>query len=62
MDAQERADFETQLAESEELRNEVTELTDTAVLLGLAADPVTPSPALKQNIMAQAQPDAAARP
>lgn len=53
MDAQERAVFETQLAESEELRNEVTELTDTAVLLGLAADPVTPSPALKQNIMAR---------
>jgi anti-sigma-K factor RskA len=53
MDENERIDFEQQLAESEELRNEVTELTDTAVLLGMAADPVTPSPALKQNIMAR---------
>jgi anti-sigma-K factor RskA len=53
MDANERDDFEAQLAESEELRNEVTELTDTAVLLGLAVPPVTPPPALKQNIMAR---------
>ena len=53
MDENERKDFETQLAGSEELRNEVTELTDTAVLLGLAVEPVTPSPALKQNIMAR---------
>jgi anti-sigma-K factor RskA len=53
MDAKEREEFEAQLAGSEELRNEVTELTDTAVLLGLAVDPVTPSPALKQNIMAR---------
>jgi anti-sigma-K factor RskA len=53
MDESEREEFETQLAGSEELRNEVTELTDTAVLLGLAVDPVVPSPALKQNIMAR---------
>jgi len=53
MDENEREEFEAQLAESEELRNEVTELTDTAVLLGLAITPVTPSPALKQNIMAR---------
>lgn len=53
MDENERKDFENQLAGSEELRNEVTELTDTAVLLGLAVHPVTPSPALKQNIMAR---------
>jgi anti-sigma-K factor RskA len=53
MDAYEREEFEAQLAESEELRNEVTELTDTAVLLGMAVDPVAPSPALKQNIMAR---------
>lgn len=53
MDDVERAEFETQLAESEDLRNEVTELTDTAVLLGLAVEPVLPSPALKQNIMAR---------
>jgi anti-sigma-K factor RskA len=53
MDASEREEFEAQLAESQELRNEVTELTDTAVLLGLAVPPVTPPPALKQNIMAR---------
>ena len=53
MDASEREEFETELAESQELRNEVTELTDTAVLLGLAVPPVTPPPALKQNIMAR---------
>jgi anti-sigma-K factor RskA len=53
MDATERTEFEAQAAESEELRNEVTELTDTAVLLGMAVDPVIPSPALKQNIMAR---------
>jgi anti-sigma-K factor RskA len=53
MDEAERTEFETQLAESQELRNEVTELTDTAVLLGMAVEPVTPSPALKQNIMAR---------
>ena len=53
MDENERRDFEVQLADSEELRNEVTELTDTAVLLGLAVEPVVPSPALKQNIMAR---------
>jgi anti-sigma-K factor RskA len=53
MDETERTEFEAQLAESQELRNEVTELTDTAVLLGMAVEPVTPSPALKQNIMAR---------
>ncbi len=53
MDEVEREEFETQLAESEELRTEVTELMDTAVLLGLAVTPVTPSPALKQTIMAR---------
>jgi anti-sigma-K factor RskA len=53
MDENERKDFETQLAGSEDLRNEVTELTDTAVLLGMAVEPIAPSPALKQNIMAR---------
>jgi anti-sigma-K factor RskA len=53
MDEAEREEFETRLAGSEDLRNEVTELTDTAVLLGLAVEPATPSPALKQNIMAR---------
>ncbi|MBG6055743.1 anti-sigma-K factor RskA [Salinibacterium sp. CAN_S4] len=45
--------FEAHLAESEETRNEVTELTDTAVLLGMAIDPVAPPASLKQGIMAQ---------
>lgn len=49
----ERAAFETQLAASEELRNETTELADTAVLLGMAVDLAMPSPALKQNILAR---------
>jgi anti-sigma-K factor RskA len=47
----ERKEFETQLAGSEELRNEVTELTDTAVLLGMAVTPVTPSPELRTSVM-----------
>ncbi len=45
--------FEAHLAESEATRNEVTELADTAVLLGMAVDPVEPPAALKQSIMAQ---------
>jgi len=54
----ERAEFEQHLRESalqetEQTRNEVTELSDTAVLLGLAVAPVTPSPALKDTIMAK---------
>jgi anti-sigma-K factor RskA len=53
MDANEREEFETQMDGSEELRNEVTELTDTAVLLGMAVTPVQPSPELKNNIMAK---------
>lgn len=47
----ERIEFETQLGESEAIRNEVTELTDTAALLGLAVEPVQPSATLKANIM-----------
>jgi anti-sigma-K factor RskA len=53
MDEREREQFERQLAGSQELRNEVTELADTAALLGLAVEPVAPSLALKQNIMAR---------
>jgi anti-sigma-K factor RskA len=53
LESQEREEFEAQLAWSEELRNEVTELTDTAVLLGMAVDPVAPSAALKTSIMDQ---------
>ena len=51
MEGLERDDFEAQLAESQELRNEVTELTDTAVLLGMAVTPVAPSAGLKASIM-----------
>ncbi len=53
MNDDERDEFEDQLAKSTDLRDEVTELTDTAVLLGLAVEPVAPTPALKQNIMAR---------
>lgn len=50
---EERAAFESHLATSEDLRNEVTEMNDTAVLLGMAVDPVAPSAALKDSIMSQ---------
>lgn len=50
---EETAVFEAHLAESEETRNEVTELADTAVLLGLAVEPVAPRAALKASIMDQ---------
>ena len=43
--------FEAHLAESEETRSELTELSDTAVLLGLAVDPVDPPASLKASIM-----------
>jgi anti-sigma-K factor RskA len=47
----ERDAFEAELAESEFLRHEATELADTAVLLGAATDPVQPPPSLKASIM-----------
>jgi anti-sigma-K factor RskA len=53
LDAAERKRFEAHLAESEETRNEVTELTDTAVLLGLAVQPETPGAALREGILAK---------
>jgi anti-sigma-K factor RskA len=49
----ERKQFEDHLAESPESRNEVTELTDTAVLLGLAVQPEAPSAALRDSIMSK---------
>ena len=52
LDESERADVERYLAESEEARMEVTELSDTAVMLGLASRPVAPSPEFKVNLMA----------
>ena len=51
LDEADRKRFESHLAESEETRNELTELSDTAVLLGLAVDPVQPPATLKTSIM-----------
>ncbi|PJJ73070.1 anti-sigma-K factor rskA [Diaminobutyricimonas aerilata] len=48
----ERAEFEARVSESGSLPHEVTELADTAVVLGLAVEPVTPSPDLKARLMA----------
>jgi anti-sigma-K factor RskA len=48
----ERAHFEDELAQSEELRAEVAGLVDTAAVLALAVKPVDPPPVLKSNIMA----------
>ena len=53
LDADEAQRFEAHMNDSEHTRNEVTELSDTAVLLGLAAQPVAPPASLKLNIMAQ---------
>lgn len=50
---EERAAFEVRLIESSRLRDEVTELTDTAVLLGLAVDPVAPSDGLRDSILSR---------
>ncbi len=53
LDAADLAEFETHLQQSQATRDEVTELTDTAVLLGLATRPVQPSAGLKASIMDQ---------
>jgi len=53
LDEAEKARFEAHLAESEESRHELTELADTAVLLGMAVEPETPPASLKASIMAQ---------
>lgn len=52
LSAEEEEEFERHLTESETTRNEVTELRETASLLGFAVAPVTPSPELKANLMA----------
>ena len=49
----ERAAVEARAALSEATRNELTELQDTAVVLGLATAPVQPSAGLKASLMAQ---------
>lgn len=51
LDRGELAEFERHLEHSDETRSEVTELTDTAVLLGLAVEPVVPPASLKRSIM-----------
>lgn len=53
LDEPERVDFENYLLTSEEARAEVATLTDTAVMLGLATQPIAPPPALKAALMAQ---------
>lgn len=53
LDAADLAEFEAHLQQSHATRDEVTELTDTAVLLGLAVEPVQPSAGLKASIMDQ---------
>jgi len=53
LSAEEREAHEAALRTSGDARNEATELQDTAVLLGLAVAPVTPSPDLKARLMAQ---------
>jgi anti-sigma-K factor RskA len=47
----ERQAFEARLGESPELRQEVAELNETALLLGHAATPVTPSAGLRSSIL-----------
>ncbi|WP_375401231.1 anti-sigma factor domain-containing protein [uncultured Amnibacterium sp.] len=44
--------METAMRSSEDLRSEVAELTDTAVLLGLAVPPVEPSDLLRERLLA----------
>lgn len=48
----ERKAFEQRMADSDDLRSEVTELADTAVLLGMATEPVQPSAALRASVLA----------
>lgn len=53
VNATDRTAYETALTGSEEARSEATELQDTAVLLGLAVTPVTPSAELRDRLFAQ---------
>jgi anti-sigma-K factor RskA len=48
---EERTLFEARMSESDDIRTEVAELNETALLLGHAVTPVTPSPALRASIM-----------
>jgi len=53
LSADEKADVEAYLDGSESARTEVHELSETAAALGLAAEPVQPSAALRSSIMAK---------
>jgi anti-sigma-K factor RskA len=53
LDPAEVEQFERVLAESPDLRDEVTELSDTAVELGLALRPIRPDDALRARILAE---------
>lgn len=48
----EKTEFEALVNESDALRSEVTELTDTAVELGLSVTPETPSAEFRANLLA----------
>lgn len=48
----EKSEFEALMAESEQLRSEVTELMDTAVELGLSVAPSDPPSAMRASILA----------
>jgi len=53
LDKGEAEAFEAHIAASPETRYEVTELRDTAVVLGLAVDPIEPPADLKASLMAK---------
>jgi anti-sigma-K factor RskA len=53
LEGDEKTRFEAYLLTSEEARAEVASLSDTAVLIGLSADPVAPPADLKARLMAQ---------
>ena len=48
---EEAADVEAEMEHSEELRGEIAELTDTAVLLGLSVPAADPPPALRARLL-----------
>jgi anti-sigma-K factor RskA len=48
----EKSEFEAMMAESEQLRAEVTELMDTAVELGLSVAPVAPPASMRADLLA----------
>ena len=53
LDGVEKARFEAYLLTAEEARAEVASLSDTAVLIGLASEPVAPPAELRARLMAQ---------